>query len=486
MDIRFLRIGLKILPIMSLLLLLGVAFRLSPEVWAQKSSPANTINTINTAPPVEMSQCAPCHRDLNAFENPNLINFKHEVHFKREIRCQVCHIGFPHQPQGTIKPSMEQCSNCHRLRHGNQGLVASGACNLCHPPTFNLTPQDHTADFRAKTHRNKATPSNQSCLICHEGPFCENCHARAGVKPLPEENYRFYGLWREPPPEGRVITFSGPVEMSKCEECHRDLQLWKNDKLINFNHPIHFKRGIRCQACHDEWPHQPGQTIKPEMQACARCHRLAHGNQGLTASGECSLCHPPGMPLKPDFHTPEFTSGGHKDWAKEDRSFCRMCHRQEYCDNCHRTEIPHPVGWKGEHGQVANSPDAYHDGSYACFRCHTPQGPQYSYQKAPSCAKCHKAVVFPHEQPWAPVHGEKAKVLGREGCFTCHRPALCNTCHRGVDMPHSPNWLGEHRLYLRDNPVSNCLLCHRKEQCELCHATHKVHNRHTNIFGLGR
>ncbi len=471
------RLALKMLPILGLLLLLGASFSL-PETNS-KAQPK--LKVIDTGGPVVISKCSPCHRDLNDFENPNLINFNHAVHFKKAIKCEACHTEFPHTADKILKPTMDVCVNCHRLQHGSQGAVAPPKCELCHPPGFKLTPNDHDVDdFSTSGHIARANRDMQECLVCHDKDSCESCHSQRGVAPRPASDYTWFALWPIPKDKGPKIRVGGKVDMATCVPCHRDLQKWKNDKLINFNHPKHFERGITCENCHDKWPHMGGETIRPQMTACAKCHRLDHGSQGKLVDREdpdikeyCFLCHPRDMQLKPDWHTAQFIEGGHQERANADRGECRMCHLQVFCDNCHKTEIPHAADWGGEHGKEAF--EAVEAGQFACFTCHKVEA---SANKAPSCAKCHKGAVYPHQEPWAPVHGKVASELGQETCRTCHvTEVFCDICHGGVRMPHDKDkWIGEHDVFLQTNEISECLTCHKREQCLLCHAIHKVHS----------
>lgn len=470
---------------------MGAAFAFPKIQLSAKPAP----KVIDTGGPVEMGKCSPCHTDLGAFKNPSLVNFNHPVHFKKGIRCQACHVAFPHQPGGTVKPTMDLCANCHRLDHGNQGQMAPAKCDLCHPADFKLTPDDHEVEgFAEAVHGEAAQADMQKCLVCHQSDSCESCHAKNDIAPAPAAAYRWFGLWPVPAEQGEKITIGArPVTMGTCQACHRDLQKWKNDKLVNFNHPAHFKRQIDCEKCHDKWPHSRGKIEKPKMTACVRCHRLDHGSQGRLVAAEkggyppeyCAVCHPKDMELKPAWHTAAFIGGGHKVKAKADRGLCRGCHVQSFCDNCHQTEIPHASDWRGEHGKAAAA-QADKTDDIACFMCHLRDGEKAAYKTAPSCAKCHKAVVYPHKKPWAPQHGKTAKVIGQTACSTCHiKAAFCNKCHGGVKMPHIAGWLGEHRQFLRDNDPEACLNCHKASQCEQCHATHKVHNRNS-IYKLGQ
>lgn len=436
-----------------------------------------------------MSKCTPCHIDLDAFKNPNIVNFNHPVHFKKGIKCDACHVTWPHQPGGLVKPTMDACANCHQLEHSSQGKAApSTNCGLCHPPDFKLKPDDHDgADFSAKGHADAGETQIQKCLLCHTGNSCESCHDDNGVPPAPAKNYRRIALWAPPTGKGIKITLDvEPVEMWACQSCHLKLEDWKNDRLVNFNHGAHFKKQIACDRCHKEWPHTKRGTEKPKMEACVSCHRLDHGDQSRLVVAEkgsyseeyCYLCHPQDMALKPAWHTSEFADGGHKKQAKEDRGFCRGCHTQSFCDDCHKTEIPHSAGWRGVHGSVAAA-EAGIGGSLSCLKCHKPEGPKAAYQAASACAKCHKANVYPHALPWKPQHGKAAKEVGRAACATCHKvKVFCDKCHQGVQMPHAENWLGQHYTFLRDNPISICINCHQKEQCEKCHSLHGVHPSH--------
>lgn len=474
---------IKILPVIIVLAAAGWAF--APAAMDGDASIKQRTRVIDTKGEVTMDKCEPCHRNLNNLDNnPNLVNFNHPVHFKRGIRCVACHVVFPHQPGKTVMPTMDLCANCHRQSHGSQGKTAPGQCATCHPASFKLTPADHeVADFRGSGHE-EAGKDTQKCLVCHDSQSCVDCHEREGVKL--EEPPRWYGIWPVVKGKGEKIRIGEKVEMSACQPCHRDLQKWRNSKLVNFSHPPHFKRQIACEKCHDEWPHEPGNIKRPRMTACGQCHRLDHGNQGKLVNAEsadvsryCSLCHPADMNLRPDFHTAEFVGGDHKNWAKGDRGLCRLCHVQGFCDNCHQTDIPHGPDWLGEHGRAVVAVQDQGDNLY-CFRCHKKEGPQAAYQKAPSCAKCHKAVVFPHPKPWAPQHGKTMNAVGLEVCETCHVKArFCDECHGGAPIPHPDDWLGRHRQFLQDNTTDACLRCHQRGQCEQCHSLHGVHNQHT-------
>lgn len=546
MKLRLLKVKVGLLLIFILLLTITGAWAKGSFSTVKLRKPAKLV--IETGGEVNMSKCAPCHRNLNAFltkGQTTLVNFRHEVHFQRGIKCSACHTEWPHQKSKLVKPKMDACIVCHRLEHGNQGEIAPSAsnCSLCHPPGFNLNPhQPQAAGGRVSTsgqsagrvtasrqvmevsqpavsgkvasggrssgttvlahkelkngQKETASTKLQKCLVCHPGSFCSSCHQQQNVQvkvdgwtSLATQSYRYYPLWPQPKFKGsKIVIDNSPIVMGKCNPCHTNLELWQNDKLINFKHRVHLQRQITCRKCHDSWPHKPGLVKKPKMSACIKCHRLSHGSQGRLVAAEnnsyppqyCSLCHPSTMSLKPDFHTVAFIGGAHKDWAKKDRGLCRGCHTQSFCDSCHQTEIPHPEGWKTAHGAEVASVETTQGENLFCFKCHQPQGPTAAYKKAPSCAKCHKAVVYPHKQPWAPVHGKIAKTEGRGVCYTCHQSyQFCQGCHGTVKVPHPQNWIGQHRQVLQNENAEVCLRCHNKQSCEFCHERHAVHNRNS-------
>jgi hypothetical protein len=455
--------------------------------------------------------------------------------------CIVCH-RLEHGNQGEMAPSASNCNLCHppgfnlnphqqavgeQQAEGRQqavgGQKAAGGQQLGgrrqvaggqpaaggqlvagvqqavggRQATVSQTPGSQQTTVLAHNElKGSSVDKLQKCLVCHPGSFCTNCHEQQNVQvkvdgwaSLAAQSYRFYPLWPKPKFKGsKIVIDNSLIVMDKCNPCHTNLELWQNDKLVNFKHRVHFQRQITCSKCHDSWPHAPNRLKKPKMSACVKCHRLSHGSQGRLVAAEnnsyppqyCNLCHPTTMNLKPNFHTAEFIGGGHKDWAKKDRGLCRGCHTQTFCDSCHQTQIPHPEGWRTAHGAEVASVETTQGENLFCFKCHQPQGPTVAYKKAPSCAKCHKAVVYPHKQPWAPVHGKIAKTEGRGVCYTCHQSyQFCQGCHGTVKVPHPQNWIGQHRAVLQNENVEVCLRCHNKQQCEFCHERHAVHNRNS-------
>lgn len=216
-----------------------------------------------------------------------------------------------------------------------------------------------------------------------------------------------------------------PAEfISLCANCHdrldRELD-WRRDRKLIFNHPAHFARGIRCAACHQVFPHQPGRIVHVSVETCFTCHGTNHGEQGALAPTGCDVCHTADIaPVTPD-HKQEIwvkLSGEglalHSVDAKERRLFCKMCHEQDYCDSCHRMEIPHPVEWvPATHKKTAT------EERDACMMCHETQK---------FCDECHHESYVALAD-WTLQHKQVPLAQGAESCFECHQPTFCSACH---------------------------------------------------------
>jgi len=212
--------------------------------------------------------------------------------------------------------------------------------------------------------------------------------------------------------------------ISLCTNCHdrldRELD-WRRERKLIFNHPAHFAKGIRCAACHQEFPHKPGKIIYVSVETCFTCHGTTHGAEGIMAPTSCNTCHTGGIaPVTVD-HKQEawvlFKGDGlalHARAAQEKRLYCKMCHEQSFCDSCHQTQIPHAEDWvqtahRAEAQKNRNACTMCHDDKQFCNSCH-----HASYDALPDWSLQHKAV---------PLRD------GAESCFECHQPLFCSKCH---------------------------------------------------------
>ena len=332
--------------------------------------------TIDTAAPVTMSQCAYCHPDINAFSVDGLI-FTHDSHLERAYQCEACHPGFPHGPDGTVRAPMRDCYRCHGLEHGPQGQVADEACELCHTEGFELTPADHTVDFRSGEHKESALADPANCSQCHTSEDCIDCH-RGGVEMANGET-------------------SEPVIPAD----HRKPQ-WSSE-----HGALYLSQEGMCALCHDS-------------ASCQQCHvtpmphpatwLVGHAEQKDSLADDCVVCH-------------------------QDREFCQECHHdsvrsvaliQENCVGCHEEMATEPetdikVAGLAEHAVHFDVAEPDKNGEpYYCEDCHIGfgsvgvrvMGPASGPHDMRLCYECHGALDLQNVRiaPWP----------GSELCLRCH------------------------------------------------------------------
>jgi|Deesub1362A_J573_1020465.scaffolds.fasta_scaffold00432_4 hypothetical protein len=382
---------------------------------------------------VYAEQCNPCHVDFNRFKRPNLI-FKHGYH--QLVPCEACHEVYPHSPDKTVRPKMRACLACHGLYHKGK-LIARGECLVCHYKA--KKPSSHTPGWEKKGHTKE---SPKKCIDCHQPNFCESCHAKQNVPPLPPNSYAL-PTFAQPL---FTLNLYPPIKMEDCIPCHKDLDTFKNEFLI-FKHNVHLEKGYDCSACHQEKAHQPDKVSRPKMEVCYSCHAQPHLNlkKRIIATEDCYACHPRGKMRLPQDHTYLFRTKEHGSYAKRNLSYCYMCHKESFCQNCHLRErvIPddHKVkDWKNTHGKEKYSRVS------ACTPCHS--------QKK-FCYNCHP-VKMPHPLNWLLAHGEAGRV-SIDVCRTCHRQRglddYCQSCHH--------------------TEVAGAFL--KRENCVKCHPQFRLH-----------
>jgi hypothetical protein len=219
--------------------------------------------------------------------------------------------------------------------------------------------------------------------------------------------------------------------ISLCVNCHDRLDPgpedmtadWRLERKLVFDHPAHFARGIRCQACHQEFPHKPGYTEHVPVETCFTCHGSVHGQQGVMAPTDCDACHTPEIdPITPEHDAGDWVLASGERLAKHSQEvksapnrqlYCKMCHEATFCYDCHRMDIPHPTEWTGGHGETASAE------RQACMMCHEVQS---------TCDSCHHQA-FPTLHDWGGDHKEVTFEQGAESCYSCHQPPFCSACH---------------------------------------------------------
>ncbi|MBE0417283.1 MAG: hypothetical protein IBX63_05920 [Coriobacteriia bacterium] len=372
---------------------------------------------------VRTSTCAVCHTRIAESRSPGLV-FSHATHLV--VGCTACHVRSAHEAGNTYSPPMVTCFACHGLVHGVQGVVATGSCDYCHTPIFELRPEWHTETWAERPHADAAVRGGTNgCILCHDPRAdCDACHTELAVDtPRVPPIY----LTAIPAPEPRpsiTVDPTGPTSMGQCIFCHPVIDREWPDLI--FAHDTHLRRDYHCEVCHESFPHRPGQVEIPTMISCYRCHSLIHSVQGEVASEECLLCHPPAFELVPADHTPAFIAEEHAGPANEDLPQCAMCHASTLCSECHRGELELADGamsaqvipadhqqaeWIADHGGI------YLGGQGVCSICHTPV----------SCIRCH-FTPMPHPTAWLADH--TANSYPRDDCKVCHQDRTsCQECH---------------------------------------------------------
>jgi len=316
---------------------------------------------------------------------------------------------------------------------------------------------------------------------------------------------------QSPAPSGQ-IDVNKPVTMSQCTGCHTDIDSFTK---LRFDHWIHFKKGLKCNTCHEQWPHQQGKTILPKKEICYSCHGLKHGNQGLMAPRDCKTCHNENFDkmVKDKIFSPEpkmpRAAKAFFDKVTLDEKVrigdCFKCHfdlnakqapglkfdhwphfkKGISCKTCHKGKIHEP-------GKV-NRPDMT-----TCFGCH---GLQHNLQGkvAPErCDLCHTADFNlkpkSHGPDWLKVHKKQVKKdvtfiryktvtsITSLTCYQCHEPkTFCQSCHFDKLKQKPAGFLAPDKRKTRHEKAhvqkdKLCDACHdRKTFCTTCHKAEMPH-----------
>lgn len=209
--------------------------------------------------PIPDSVCQSCHDLSRTVTVPPGILIDHPKHVERNKSCTSCHLLTAHPGDESERrlALMAQCFQCHGAPTTPKAL---GACDVCHPPSFNLRPNSHepAMTWRAR-HGKRALADRRLCSYCHREDFCGDCH----------------GL-DMPHPSGWAKGTAGhaaiaPRERKMCVRCH--------DEKPDF-----------CSACHHKdydaakgsWVVQHRFTVKQKGTSfCLDCHTTVF----------CPYCH---------------------------------------------------------------------------------------------------------------------------------------------------------------------------------------------------
>lgn len=320
---------------------------------------------VSFSPFVSASQCALCHgSNIDDFKNP-ILYFKHDAHLTRGIRCAACHTDFPHKPAGTAKPSMMVCYSCHDLQHGDEGMVASGACLFCHPNGYGGAPSSHTTEFKGGAHKDAAKIDTFPCMTCHDSDMCAKCHTDRKIKP---EDHKNEVKWRKN--HGLMRDKGG------CEICHKS-DFCVSCHITPMPHPAQWE-GVHkvtakslksdCRICHTD-----------SEKECSSCHHQFKGDT-LLVQQSCTPCHEEyNAPLSTlMWAEPAWSRSkgivihkAHFEMTKTDPFECKECHDRgfESAKGCFSFDLCYTC-----HGRMrGGSLIAKWGGQELCYRCHRPK-----------------------------------------------------------------------------------------------------------------
>lgn len=390
---------------------------------------------------VYSESCDPCHGNIADTDNyDGTIYFEHGYHML--IQCSSCHSVFPHRPEGTIKPDMKLCFDCHGLYHGPMGSIASGECETCHiAPRDQLRPDFHIANWAQEPHVQPAEERLQTqCMMCHDRRSCTDCHDDLGIEWEPDVPYTYDSA-------------------DGCLTCHGDPYLLrasegrlKSYQVTGIENSVH--RDLTCQQCHTDFTYEDRLDPSP----------LWRVNAGLA----CRECH-----MSPE----NFEEGRGLAMAAIVAEYDASIHAQALRDRIAGRQQPgvqmeplvEPPTCAGCHGghyirrlDTAQAREALHLAGYRmCGRCHQAEYDSYDdpyhgavYKRgaldAPSCWDCHAAhAVLPNEDPLSLMSD-------------ANMPATCGTqgCHYGSAEPFTAaaaDLIHGKAQARAENPIQNAL-----------------------------
>lgn len=404
--------------------------------WAVQASAA----TIDIGGNVFSEKCTPCHANIADTKPGAEIKFSHAYHMT--YPCSACHTKFPHQPQGTVTPKMQDCFACHNLRHGPQGKLAKGDCEVCHntprdqlrPSANSLSAPEHTVDWAQKPHVEPGrTQLRTKCLMCHTWEDCDKCHREKGV------------TWQ---PAVSTLTFD---PQQACQVCHGQTNLtklstggvFKSFEVLGVQQSAHTR--FSCVSCHVDFRYT---DVKYTYSDGSVETKLWNINAGLG----CRDCH--------EGKVPEYAKQV-AQFGKVVKEYDASVHRQQIlagnydaatCASCHG-------GHDIQRLDTAAAKAAFHATAQevcgSSTSCHVKRFNSYNdyyhgaaYKKgapdAPACWQCHGShYILPASDKNSMVSAESMS----KTCGTCHPGSKESFSANAGDMIHQKvqvqdaNWL---------------------------------------------
>jgi hypothetical protein len=207
----------------------------------------------------------------------------------------------------------------------------------------------------------------------------------------------------------------GPIDdvpSAPCAECHEDaLEGIVGDAGLRIRHETCTVRDPDCETCHTAATHADAVRwpSAPVMEECVACHRETG------APTDCDACHEGRLRTERLRAGPwQVTHGPTWEQTHGMGTFdsCATCHPDDYCVDCHGTELPHPPEFGREHSFGALAADA------RCDQCHSEA----------LCDGCH-GIDMPHPEGFLAEHPELTSGYDDPTCVNCHDPGACTECH---------------------------------------------------------
>jgi hypothetical protein len=270
--------------------------------------------------------------------------------------------------------------------------------------------QEIACDTCHELEANQVTrPTFETCVACHDVEDdifanCNQCHEQHNVKVTEESIINHSKLLKSHLPDG-----------------------WDD---VQFAHSKHIENEQEtCMGCHSHIKTSDRSSVKnlPTMEE-AMAFNDKHG-----ISNDCRVCHTRvTIVTEPASHNSAWLRKHGKMEPFMDKDRCLLCHQEETCTTCHRTELPrsHTNQWrKRTHGIQASFDRS------SCLTCH----------RSDACASCHQ-TLSPHIPP-AGYHTPASN------CYACHAPV-------GGSRQAAPFVkLMPHRMMM-GSPPGKCLSCH--------------------------
>jgi hypothetical protein len=270
-------------------------------------------------------QCTQCHSDNREVTPTRGIIIDHEIHEENAVHCTVCHNRTAHNENGielvNVDPTTGEANHghedfmemqaCFRCHSHEPDAIAPGACEACHPPAFELKPENHLmvgfyeqggeSAGHAELAQEASAEVSVTTTVAEEEAVEEASHEEDV-----EEGHEGEGV--------DLHALPSPAEINYCATCHSQ-QFCTDCHGLPMPHPTGFQE-------------DHGVAGREAPEVCANCH--AKGGAGTSGTEFCNSCHhPDGDPTQP------WISQHYEVVARVGANECFDCHNPTYCAECH-------------------------------------------------------------------------------------------------------------------------------------------------------